>query len=106
MWPTPTRSDGAGGPGSSGRQGGPNLRTAVGSGQLNANWVEWMMGMPVGTTDLDCEAPVAYSWDQEPEGIPRVTEGQPNRKQRLTACGNAQVQQVQEWVARRALERL
>ena len=29
MWPTPTASDGMGGPGSSGREGGPNLRTAA-----------------------------------------------------------------------------
>lgn len=29
LWPTPTRSDGGGGPGNSGRSGGPNLRTAV-----------------------------------------------------------------------------
>ena len=29
MWPTPTTSDGMGGPGNSGRQGGENLRTAV-----------------------------------------------------------------------------
>ena len=29
MWPTPTKSDGGGGPGCSGRDGGENLRTAV-----------------------------------------------------------------------------
>jgi hypothetical protein len=29
LWPTPTKSDGTGGPGSSGRAGGLNLRTAV-----------------------------------------------------------------------------
>jgi hypothetical protein len=29
LWPTPTKSDGTGGPGHSGRQGGKNLRTAV-----------------------------------------------------------------------------
>jgi len=29
MWPTPTKSDGTGGPGSAGRDGGENLRTAV-----------------------------------------------------------------------------
>ena len=29
MWPTPTKSDGMGGPGCSGRDGGENLRTAV-----------------------------------------------------------------------------
>lgn len=30
MWPAPTQSDGAGGPGCAGRSGGENLRTAVG----------------------------------------------------------------------------
>lgn len=74
MWPTPTASDATGGPGSSGRQGGDNLRTAVryptpratrgGSatetvqqmgitGQLNPQWVEWLMGFPAGWTDLE-----------------------------------------------------
>ncbi len=57
MWPTPTSSDGTGGPGSSGRDGGPNLRTATG-GQLNPMWVEWLMGFPAGWTDLeDSETP-------------------------------------------------
>jgi hypothetical protein len=52
MWPTPTSSDGTGGPGSSGRDGGDNLRTAV-NGQLNPTWVEWLMGFPEGWTDLE-----------------------------------------------------
>lgn len=51
QWPTPTSSDATGGPGSSGRQGGDNLRTAV-SGALNPTWVEWLMGFPLGWTDL------------------------------------------------------
>ena len=51
MWPTPTKSDGMGGPGNSGRDGGENLRTAAG-GRLNPNWVEWLMGWPIGWTDL------------------------------------------------------
>lgn len=51
MWPTPTQADGMGGPGNSGRQGGNNLRTEVG-GQLNPDWVEWLMGVPIGWTDL------------------------------------------------------
>lgn len=50
VWATPTRSDGMGGPGSSGREGGDNLRTQVG-GSLNPNWVEWLMGFPTGWTD-------------------------------------------------------
>lgn len=57
LWPTPTQADGMGGPGSSGRDGGPNLRTAV-NGQLNPTWVEWLMGFPAGWTDLeDSETP-------------------------------------------------
>lgn len=51
-FPTPTQSDGLGGPGSSGRDGGDNLRTAVG-GQPNPTWVEWIMGFPIGWTDLE-----------------------------------------------------
>lgn len=50
-YPTPTKSDGSGGPGISGRQGGENLRTNIG-GQLNPEWVEWLMGWPLGWTDL------------------------------------------------------
>ena len=79
MWPTPTKSDGGGGPGCSGRDGGENLRTAVQSfptpaardyrgpnrngnmadqlpnvigGSLNADWVELLMGFSRGWTDL------------------------------------------------------
>ena len=86
-WPTPTKSDGTGGPGCSGRAGGLILRTAVTKwptptvndsknstlppsqvkhanipgallrsgektgGQLNPEWVEWLMGGPLGWTD-------------------------------------------------------
>lgn len=78
-WPTPSASDGMGGPGCSGRDGGENLRTAVKrlptpaardyrspnkngnmadqlpnvvGGSLNADWVELLMGFPRGWTDL------------------------------------------------------
>ena len=51
-WPTPTVADALGGPGSSGRDGGLNLRTAVG-GQLNPQWTEWLMGFPPGWTDCE-----------------------------------------------------
>ena len=52
LWPPPTQSDGTGGPGNSGRDGGDNLRTAVG-GSLNPEWVELLMGFPPGWTDLN-----------------------------------------------------
>jgi hypothetical protein len=51
-FPTPTASDGSGGPGNSGREGGENLRTVAG-GALNPTWVEWLMGFPLGWTDCD-----------------------------------------------------
>lgn len=50
-WPTQTKSDGIGGLGCSGREGEENLRTAV-NGQLNPPWVEWLMGWPIGATEL------------------------------------------------------
>lgn len=49
LWPTPTKSDGSGGPG---RDGGENLRTAAG-GQLNPMWVAWLMGWPLEHTKLN-----------------------------------------------------
>ena len=55
MWPTPTTSDATGGAGGN-RGGGNNLRTEVAgvqSGQLNPQWVEWLMGFPAGWTDLE-----------------------------------------------------
>ena len=50
-WATPNCADGMGGPGNQGREGGENLRTQA-SGQLNPDWVEWLMGWPIGFTDL------------------------------------------------------
>lgn len=49
-WPTPHANCHTG-PGSSGRDGGENLQTAAG-GALNPPWVEWLMGWPIGATDL------------------------------------------------------
>ena len=86
LWPTPTKADGDGGAGTSGREGGLNLRTAVRretfptptvndsnnppsqalrntpplnvvvGGQMNPTWVEWLMGWPLGWTDLRASA--------------------------------------------------
>ena len=51
MWPSPTKADGE--RGSLVYQGNhnPTLKGAVG-GQLNPTWVEWLMGFPLGWTDL------------------------------------------------------
>jgi hypothetical protein len=52
-WPTPT-ANAHQNPGEHGT-GGPNLATAA-SGQLNPDWVEWLMGWPIGLT---ASAPLA-----------------------------------------------
>ena len=49
MWTTPTAADSQG---TSGGNNSRSLRTDVG-GQLNPTWVEWLMGFPIGWTDLD-----------------------------------------------------
>lgn len=57
MWATPNAADGVG---SHGGGQGRSLRTDVhsenkaGGGQLNPRWVEWLMGLPIGWTDLNC----------------------------------------------------
>ena len=60
MWPTPTSRDFKGPVKvgkritSSGKEQnyGEQLPNAVGGGQLNPDWVEWLMGWPLGWTDL------------------------------------------------------
>lgn len=55
LWPTPVASD------CNGTHGGNmhgSLRTAMHDcgetgGQLNPPWVEWLMGFPIGWTELD-----------------------------------------------------
>jgi hypothetical protein len=52
MWPTPTKRDWKSGTGDQGRPGHAlPLSSAIG-GQLNPPWVEWLMGWPIGWTDL------------------------------------------------------
>lgn len=75
------------------------------SGPLSPDWVEWLMGFPLGWTDLTVEEPVELpdQWAEEPD-IPRMKKGVEKRKERLTALGNAVVPQVVEIVARRLRE--
>ena len=62
MWPTPSANNQSGGV--TGLNGGSGARAKLhamvgreeglkmSGGQLNPNWVEWLMGYPVGWTDL------------------------------------------------------
>lgn len=52
LFPTPKANAGTGASKSPNRQGGPDLQTVCG-GTLNPAWVEWLMGFPIGWTDLD-----------------------------------------------------
>jgi site-specific DNA-cytosine methylase len=104
MWPSPTRSDGTGGPGRSDRRtGGDNLRTAVG-GRLSPDWTEWLMGMPVGWTDLGCDSPAQHDWSAEP--VPRTAPRDPTIRPRLTCIGNSLVWQVAATRVARIMERI
>ena len=51
LWPT-LKSQDCRGNGQRHGDGDPSLDVAVG-GKLNPTWVEWLMGFPVGWTDLD-----------------------------------------------------
>ncbi len=53
LWPTPTTQDGENNGGTlQANRNTPPLNSVVG-GQLNPNWVEWLMGYPIGHTDLE-----------------------------------------------------
>lgn len=103
MWPTPARRDykGQNSVGSmkkklenGGRPHQGQLPNAVAmkGGSLCCEWVEWLMGWPVGWTDLEpLSELVWHSWHTEPD-IPRVKrEKVPKRPARLKALGNGQV---------------
>lgn len=71
-------------------------------GQLNPDWVECLMGFPIGWTDIDRDETEPH-WIDEPRWPagpteeqhewepPRVDTGVKNRVPRLKACGNAVV---------------
>ena len=78
----------------------PSL-TARFDGALNPYWVEWLMGWPVGWTDIDCDCETicrnVWDWRErqdiwfETETVERVTKRREHRVCRLKAIGNGQV---------------
>lgn len=93
------------------------VKDKPGKGTLNPDWVEWLMGWPIGWTSLDfinidnkgwwryCMSvePARY-WEQDPADIPvgekyhtpRLTTKKEYRAERLKALGNGQVPQQAE----------
>ncbi len=70
-------------------------RAFRGSGQLNPDWVEWLMGWPVGWTSLEAlNSAEIRRWEIDPADtgeIPRVGVNIKDRAKRLKAIGNGQV---------------
>jgi hypothetical protein len=107
-FPTPTKDDARGVV----SQGKPNqfqmlrrpaehLGVSTGD-KLNPAWVEWLMGWPVGWTDLaplssmeswQAQSEAGTWWREEPADVPRVASGVAKRVPRLEALGNGQVPQ-------------
>lgn len=70
------------------------------AGQLNADWVELLMGLPIGWTDVDKDSmdawqgwPAPVDMKQNVYEPPRVIVSQKNRAKRLKALGNGCVPQ-------------
>ena len=66
-------------------------------GQLNPDWVEWLMGWPIGWTRMEPIELDRRDWVVDPADdgeVPRVGTDIANRAKRLKAIGNGQVPQV------------
>jgi site-specific DNA-cytosine methylase len=83
---------------------GEVMATTPGSGRLSPDWTEWLMGMPVGWTDLECDSPAQYDWSAEP--VPRTVPRDPTIHPRLTCIGNSLVWQVAATRVARIMERI
>ena len=73
---------------------------ATKTGQLSPDWVEWLMGWPIGWTRLEPIELDERGWEtdpaDEPGDIPRVATDIKARADRLKAIGNGQVPQAAE----------
>jgi DNA (cytosine-5)-methyltransferase 1 len=102
-WPTPTCSWSQGREGGSGarekftRHTGSYENTSKMVRQLNPDWVEWLMGWPIGWTRTENINLDWRDWSVDPADtgeVPRVGTNIPDRAKRLKAIGNGQVPAV------------
>jgi hypothetical protein len=108
QWPTPMVQDSKGKENFPSQQHKKELAIVAGSGgQLNADWVEWLMGYAIGWTDIEREPGKVMSWETDPADrgeITRVITGQNNRAKRLKRLGNSIVPQCAELIFERLKE--
>lgn len=96
LWPTPTVCGNYNRKGLS-KTSGDGLATAVyrfepeGHPPLNPDWVDWLMGFPVGWSSVQKSEALCRKWHKNIRDIPRVSKVCPDRAARLKALGNAQV---------------
>lgn len=82
-----------------GKQVSLSMSVSYQSGQLNPDWVEWLMGWPIGWTDLAPRTLKLIDWKTDPANLPvdhpdytpRVATNIPNRAARIKCIGNGQV---------------
>jgi len=71
------------------------VKEKAGPGVLNPDWVEWLMGWPIGWSNIKrLKDDTILNWSRDPadiDVIPRLTKISKNRKNRLMALGNGQV---------------
>lgn len=61
-------------------------------GQLNPDWVEWLMNWPIGWSSLEPMPALDWqTWEREPADVPRVETCIAARVDRLKCIGNGQV---------------
>lgn len=108
-WPTPAARDSKGSNSAKHLSTGHHINQLANKvklnkteGQLNADWVELLMGLPIGWTDINVAKEDIESWQGWPAAInveqyayepPRVIVGPKNRAKRLKALGNGCVPQ-------------
>jgi hypothetical protein len=78
-------------------------------GQLNAEFVEWLMGYPKEYTNSNKNFTAAdtepeFPWEAEWPDTPRITVKQPDRANRLKCLGNAIVPQIAMMIWQRIKE--
>jgi len=91
-----------------------NVFAQSGGGQLNPDWVEWLMGWLIGWTDLTATRLMQPDWTNDPANLPvdhpdhtpRVGNNIKHRTSRIKCIGNGQVPQCAATAWRILSERL